>query len=125
MKIKTAKRKPEGFTAIVSRKNLASKFWFRYKKKFNLGRNLANNVIPRTFHKFSKGQASAGMLQKRFKTVLEKIGLNQDDYTFHSCKRGRATTAIKQGLTLEQVTKLGRWKSKEMADLYNLSLIHI
>ena len=45
LNVRSAKRNPNGFKAIIAKNTLTSKFWKKYKKKFNLMANLANNVV--------------------------------------------------------------------------------
>ena len=45
------------------------------------------------------------------RTCLENIGLNPRVYPVHCLRAGRASDLIKLGFTVEQVQRLGRWKS--------------
>ena len=106
-----------GSEMCIRDSSLVGKFWNDFQLKFKPKEGIP--IVPWNFKGLRSRHASSGILQKRFKGILKQMKWDDTKYTFHSCKRGGTTTAIKQGLSLEQVVKLGRWSSKEMVNLYN------
>ena len=45
------------------------------------------------------------------RVLLKRIGLNEKLYDTHSLRIGRATDLMKQGKTIEEIKRMGRWKS--------------
>ena len=45
------------------------------------------------------------------KTCLDRVGLNANLFDCHSFRAGRTTDLVKLGYSIEQVQRLGRWKS--------------
>ena len=43
--------------------------------------------------------------------AIKNLGLNVNNYTFHSLRIGMATMLIKLGYDIEVVKRLGQWKS--------------
>ena len=60
-----------------------------------------------------KGKIPVQPLQIRnaLKTCISRVGLNPDFYDFHSFRAGRSSDLAKLGYTVEQIKRLGRWKS--------------
>ena len=64
------------------------------------------------FFVFSDGSpAKLEHARKILKTGLQNMGLDISLYGFHSFCVGRSTDLIKYGYTVEQVQRMGRWKS--------------
>ena len=58
---------------------------------------------------------SKASLTHRLRDLLKKVGIGEQDrmkYSWHSCRAGGATEAIRQGVSIEELSRQGRWKSK-------------
>ena len=55
---------------------------------------------------------SAQQLRTVLRKALKNIGLNEKLYDLHSFRIGRATDLFKQGVSIDTIKHLGRWKSK-------------
>ena len=62
---------------------------------------------------------SAGLFQTQLKSLVKRAGLSVKEYAFHSCKLGAATFAGELGIKMDDIRKLGRWKSQQMPLRYN------
>ena len=49
--------------------------------------------------------------RKQIKTWVDAIGLDKDDYSTHSLRRGRASMLRLMGLSDAQIMTAGRWKT--------------
>ena len=45
------------------------------------------------------------------KDMIHRLNLNPKGYVFHSMRAGHASDMVKWGFTIEQIKRLGRWKS--------------
>ena len=118
-KVNQAKRKVNGFTFFIPKATLIGKFFIGYLNKFKFLRNEDNWVVPKDAELLKECAISQGVLQKRFKSIVNLMQWEKNKYTFHSCKRGGATRALEKGLTVSDVAQLGRWKDSTMATRYN------
>jgi integrase len=65
---------------------------------------------------------SKGTVGIRLQKVLEKAGVdNWQQYAAHSLRRGGATWAVRQGVSVRQVMVMGRWKSDVVREYLNHS----
>ena len=58
---------------------------------------------------------SKATLTHRLRDLLKQVGITDQDrqyYSWHSCRAGGATEAIRQGVSIEELSRQGRWKSK-------------
>jgi hypothetical protein len=55
---------------------------------------------------------------KRTKSLLSKAGYKPDSFSGHSFRRGGAQTAFDSGLPLDEIQRVGRWKSPDVARRY-------
>ena len=65
-------------------------------------------------------RVSKATLTHRLRELLQLVGLSEQDqkkYSWHSCRAGGATEAIRQGVTIQELSRLGRWKS-EAVEVY-------
>lgn len=61
---------------------------------------------------------------KRTKHFLSKAGYNPDSFSGHSFRRGGAQTAFDSGLPLEEIQRIGRWKTPDVARRYFGFTVH-
>ena len=54
---------------------------------------------------------SADKARKVLKLVIDRVGLNCKNYDMHSLRIGRASDLIKYGYSVEDVKRIGHWKS--------------
>ena len=54
---------------------------------------------------------SAPLLNSILAELITEVGLDHQDYSFHSLRRGGATTAYKAGVSISKVMKHGTWKN--------------
>ena len=76
--------------------------------------NFRGNYITadKPFFVFSDHSAvKAEQARKLLKKAISKIGLNAKHYDVHGLRIGRASDLIKAGYSVEEVKRLGRWKS--------------
>ena len=50
-------------------------------------------------------------IRKTFKSIISNLGLDASCYDIHLLRVGRRTDLIKSGMTVEEVQRIGRWKS--------------
>jgi len=55
---------------------------------------------------------------KRTKSLLSKAGYKPESFSGHSFRRGGAQTAFDSGLPPDEIQRIGRWKSPEVARRY-------
>ena len=55
---------------------------------------------------------------KHTKSLLSKVGYKPESFSGHSFRRGGAQTAFDSGLPLEEIQRIGRWKSPDVARRY-------
>ena len=61
---------------------------------------------------FSDGSPLKGtQLRRMLRRVLKKLNLNGKLYDVHSFRKGRASDMLKEGYSIEQIKKAGRWRS--------------
>ncbi len=63
------------------------------------------------FVKYNRKPLSQPEFRKRLSTALKLVGLPDDKYNTHSFRIGRATDLFRRSYPLEQIKRLGRWKS--------------
>ena len=51
------------------------------------------------------------MVRRLLKYLLKKLNLNEKFYDTHSFRKGRAIDLMKAGYHIDQIKKLGRWRS--------------
>ena len=76
--------------------------------------NFRGNYITadEPFFVFSDHSAiKAGQARRLLKRTISKVGLNARNYDVHGLRIGRASDLIKAGYSVEDVKRLGRWKS--------------
>ena len=54
---------------------------------------------------------TADQTRQLLRKMLSSFGLNAELYDMHSLRIGRASDLIKQNYSIEQVKRMGRWKS--------------
>ena len=54
---------------------------------------------------------TADQTRQLLRKMLPSFGLNAELYDMHSLRIGRASDLIKQNYSIEQVKRMGRWKS--------------
>ena len=62
------------------------------------------------------------LFQKKLKSCIEKIGLNPDDFSSHSFRRGFATFAFRERVSSDTIQILGDWKSDAYKNYIGLSI---
>ena len=95
-----------------------------YAKRYFCPFNLVNNFIQlrilyldssfdqQQFFIFRDGSnVKAENARQVLKTCLTNIGLNANNYGMHSLRVGRTTDLIKYNYSLEEVKRMGRWRS--------------
>jgi hypothetical protein len=55
---------------------------------------------------------SSALLNRILADMICVLGLDHQDYSFHSLRRGGATTAYNSGVSLAQVMRHGTWKTQ-------------
>ena len=69
-------------------------------------------TAPGPFFLFSNGQPlTKPLFTKHIRTVLQEIGLPDQDFAGHSFRIGAATAAAKVGIEDSTIKTLGRWNS--------------
>ena len=58
-----------------------------------------------------KVQILPAQIHKVLKNAIVCLGIDASLYDFHSLRAGRTTELIKLGFSIEQVKRMGRWKS--------------
>ena len=58
-----------------------------------------------------KSPVTADQARKVLRYALDKIGIESNLYDMHSLRIGRASDLIKYNYTIDEVKRLGRWKS--------------
>ena len=71
--------------------------------------NLTGGVSPRAL--WSSGGLSKDAARKQLAAALLACGLDQESYTWHSCRSGAATAAARAGAAPLTLQALGGWKS--------------
>lgn len=66
---------------------------------------------PGPLFTFPSKPLSRAYFSKALKLCIDFCGLNSNVYKSHSFRIGRATLAAKQGLSDDQIKRLGRWRS--------------
>ena len=51
------------------------------------------------------------MARKVLKTILQRLNFNPEQFNLHSTRIGHAVDLLKAGYTIEEIKRLGRWKS--------------
>ena len=95
VRIKSAKRRANGFTSVIARGSALANFVERYFEKFKILKS-DGPCFPLQANK--KEQAKASTIQIGLKAIVEKLGLSSKEYAFHSCKIGGATLAAEKRL---------------------------
>ena len=83
-------------------------------KWFNRYRKVRGGYITKSeqFFIFSDGSPlTARHLRTTLRQIILKLGLNEKLYDVHSFRIGRATDLFRQGISIEKIKDLGRWKS--------------
>ena len=117
VRIRKAKRRPQGFQAFIAIGNAYSDFLIGFWANFCCPLGSNNFMLPSN-EKTPQVPISPGILQKTLKFITGKCNLNQSDYAFHSCKLGATTTASEKGLGQSNIRALGRWRNESMVARY-------
>ena len=64
---------------------------------------------------------SIPLARGELKRMLLQLNKDPKEYSFHSAKRGAATTASMKGYNYEEIQRMGRWRSRSMVQLYDQS----
>ena len=124
-RVKSAKRKVNGFTAFVpftGGPNCYGQFIVDYCARCKL--QPSDYFVPALIRSHGgwdlnrEKPISQTSIRDGLKELITQIGLNKKEYSFHSLKRGSASTARRSGVNSHDVMALGRWKSTAMVDRY-------
>ena len=92
--VKKAKRRPNGFQAILANDNLVYDFLIKYLETYSLKED--NYCFPLSIHNRVL-PLSQGKAQIDLKALLRHLKMDPTNYAFHSCKLGAASSAAERG----------------------------
>lgn len=52
------------------------------------------------------------MFQKKLKSCIQKVGLNSENFSSHSFRRGGASLAFRANIEADKIQLLGDWRSE-------------
>ena len=109
IEVQSHNRKWNEFTKVNHRNNFCPVKWFNRYVKVRGGGYLNKSE---QFFIFSDGSPlTARHLRSTLRQIIQKLGLNKKLYDVHSFRIGRATDLFRQGISVEKIKELGRWKS--------------
>ena len=116
--VRTAKRRPDGFQAIIALDNIFASFVEEFWSKYNIPYSSQFSCFPQiTGNKFKP--LAAGTIQKDLKSLMRLLNMPLRHFAFHSCKLGGTTKATEAGINTSDIVDMGHWRSRGMVDRYS------
>ena len=84
---------------------------FELLKNYILLRGEINNDSENLFLFRYKVPIKPAVVRTTLKSAIKCIGMDEKLYDFHSLRVGRMSDLIKSGFSVDQVKRMGRWKS--------------
>ena len=84
---------------------------FKLTKEYLKIRGDYQNVDEPFFVFRDKSPVRSNMVRTLLKKIIKRINLNERFFNCHSFRTGRCCDLLKEGVPIEQIQLMGRWKS--------------